>query len=230
MNNPKRNFCLSVWGELAAFNRSELKIERVSYDVITPSAARAIFTAVFWKPAIRWHITKIEVLNPIRTISIRKNEVAVTAGKGKNVFIEDFRQQKAGICLRDVAYRLYADLEYLPPEQRVNDKPNAANGPETPTKYFEIFERRASKGQFFHQPYFGTRECVANFRFIPEKDLASECSAHPSLSSEHDRDFGIMLFDLDFSDQENPVPMFYHASMRNGVVEVPSVDSAEVLR
>lgn len=228
-NNPQRRFCLKVWGALAAFNRPELKVERFSYDVITPSAARGVFTAVFWKPAIRWHIRKIEVLNPIRTISIRKNEVAALASlKRDEVFIEDFRQQKSGVYLRDVAYRIYADMEYLPPRQRINDKPNPEKGPETPEKYFSMFERRASKGQTFHNPYLGTRECAAYFKFIPESELQQEITANPPLSAEYDRDFGIMLFDMDFTNVNDPQAMFFHAKMHNGCVDIP--DETEVLR
>ena len=230
-NNPQQRFCLKVWGDLAAFNRPELKVERFTYDIITPSAARGILTAIFWKPAVRWHIRKIEVLNPIRTISILKNEVAALASPDKSeIFIEEKRQQKSGVYLRDVAYRIHADMEYLPPGQRINDKPNPnpEKGPETPVKYFAMFERRASKGQTFHNPYFGTRECPAFFEFIPASKLEQETASHPPLSAEYDRDFGIMLFDMDFSNVDDPQAMFFHAVMRNGCVEVP--DESEVLR
>lgn len=230
-NNPQRRFCLKVWGALAAFNRPELKVERFSYDVITPSAARGIFTAVFWKPAIRWHIRKIEVLNPIRTISIRKNEVAALASPKKSeVFIEDDRQQKSGVYLRDVAYRIHADMEYLPPELRRNDKPDPSKGPETPEKYFAMFERRAAKGQTFHNPCLGTRECAAFFKFIPEAELEQETASNPPLPEDCDRDFGIMLYDMDFTDPDDPQAMFFHAKMKNGCVDVPDIDSPEVLK
>ncbi len=231
MENPRKNYCLRVWGEFAAFNRPELKVERLSYDVITPSAARAIFSAIFWKPAVRWHVTKIEVLKPIRFNSIRRNEVAALASKGKTVYIEDARQQKAGVCLADVEYRLHADLEFLPPEQRKTDKPSEANGPETPSKYFSMFERRAAKGQWFFAPYLGCREFTADVEFIPEERLADEVFARPPLGSEYDRDFGLMLFDLDFeANPESPEAMFYRPRMTGGVIEVPDRHSPEVLK
>lgn len=244
-------FCLRTWGPYAAFNRPELKVERVSYDVITPSAARGIFTTILWKPAIRWRITEIEVLKPIRRMSIRKNEIGKTAivtarpcGRHKTVLTKDeeenewavaickpihiedkgIRQQRAGICLRDVEYRLHAEMDYLPPghpERR--DRPRqGSEESETPVKYREMFLRRAAAGQTFHQPYFGTRECAANFILVKEEDLAADRAAHPALSAEHDCDFGVMLYDMDFdADENDPPAMFFRAVMKNGVVEVP---------
>ena len=104
-----KEFCLEVWGDIACFTRPELKVERVSYDVITPSAARAIFEAIFWKPAIRWQVTKIEVLNPIRWVSVRRNEVGAVASKTmESIYIEDKRQQKNSLMLRDVRYRIHS--------------------------------------------------------------------------------------------------------------------------
>src|SRR4030066_194778 len=143
------NFCLEIRGDFACFTRPEMKVERVSYDVITPSAARAIFEAILWKPAIRWQVRKIEVLRPIRWINLRRNEVASVVstrnvetamrnGTGDlGLYIEEDRQQRAGLFLRDVAYRVHADLEVLP---------NAAPD-NTPMKFQEMFERRASRGQ-----------------------------------------------------------------------------------
>ena len=144
-----KTYCLELTGDFACFTHPEMKVERVSYDVMTPSAARACFEAILWKPAIRWHIRKIEVLKPIRWINLRRNEVASvvstrnveTAMKnGTGILglnIEDDRQQRAGLFLRDVAYRVHADLEVLP---------NAAPD-NTPMKFQEMFERRASRGQ-----------------------------------------------------------------------------------
>ncbi len=229
--NPRKNYCLRVWGALAAFNRPELKVERVSYDVITPSAARAIFSAVFWKPAIRWRITRIEVLNPIKFTSVRRNEVAKLASPSTTVFIEDARQQKAGLCLADVAYRLFADLEYLPVDQRSDDRPDESGGPETPAKYFAMFERRAAKGQNFFTPYLGCREFSADVEYIPEEALAAEREVRPPLGSSHDRDFGLMLYDLDYeANAASPDAMFYRAKMAGGVIEVPGRHSGEVLK
>lgn len=224
MDYTDKEFCLEVWGPIACFTRPELKVERVSYDVITPSAARAIFEAVFWKPAIHWQVTKIEVLNPIKWTSIRRNEVGATASKNP-IFIEDKRQQKNSLMLRDVRYRLYAKLEFIPIRKR-KEESNAEKHPdENPAKYYAMFERRASKGQCFNQPYLGTRECSASFKLInPEEDTLDA----PICES---RDLGIMLYDMDFeANLKNPPAMFYRAKMDNGVIIVPPKDSEEVLR
>lgn len=121
MEYTDKEFCLEVWSDMACFTRPELKVERVSYDVITPSAARAIFEAIFWKPAIRWQITKIEVLNPIKWTSIRRNEVGAVASK-KPIYIEEKRQQKNTLCLQNVRYRLWAKLIFIPQRDRKNEK------------------------------------------------------------------------------------------------------------
>jgi CRISPR-associated protein Cas5d len=172
-----KTFALDVSGDYACFTRPEMKVERVSYDVITPSAARAIFSTIFWKPAIRWRIRRIEVLNPIRWTSVRRNEVGVTANeRSPGIIIEKERQQRAGLFLREVRYRLHADLEFIPPPKR----PKIANPvlerltlpserdewakDENPAKYNAIFERRARRGQCFNQPYLGCREFSCSFR------------------------------------------------------------------
>ena len=114
MEYYNKQFCIEVWGDYACFTRPEMKVERVSYDVITPSAARAVFEAIFWKPAIQWKVKKIEVLNPIRWISVRRNEVGkLMSPQSKQIFIEEDRQQRAGLLLRDVAYRIYAEMEFI---------------------------------------------------------------------------------------------------------------------
>lgn len=127
MEYHDKEYCLEVWGDLACFTRPEFKVERVSYEVITPSAARAIFEAIFWKPAIRWEVTRIEVLAPIRTASIRRNEVGATANvRKRQIYIEDSRQQKSAIMLRDVRYRIYARQVFIPVDKRkTNDKPGS---------------------------------------------------------------------------------------------------------
>lgn len=229
-----KEFCLEVWGDYACFTRPELKVERVSYDVITPSAARAIFEAIFWKPAIRWQVTKIEVLNPIKWVNIRRNEVGAVASKNPNsIFIEDKRQQKNSLLLQDVRYRIWAKLEFIPQWKRNDSKNPVIDGEEVellrkdenPGKYNAMFERRASKGQCFNQPYLGTRECVASFRLVnAEKEVLSapisEC-----------KDLGIMLYDMDFDkDLNKPDAMFYRVQMNNGVIIVPPRNSEEVLR
>lgn len=227
-----KEFCLEVWGPIACFTRPELKVERVSYDVITPSAARAIFEAIFWKPAIHWQVTKIEVLNPIKWASVRRNEVGAVASKSP-IFIEDRRQQKNTLLLKDVHYRIWAKLEFIPKWKRKEtsnpvidaEESELLRKDENPAKYNAMFERRASKGQCFNQPYLGTRECSASFRLVnPESEMLSEAIPES-------RDFGIMLYDMDFdADLQNPPAMFYRVRMENGVIIVPPKNSEEVLR
>lgn len=232
MEYTDKEFCLEVWGPIACFTRPELKVERVSYDVITPSAARAIFEAIFWKPAIHWQVTKIEVLNNIKWTSVRRNEVGAVASKNP-IFIEEKRQQKNTLMLQDVRYRIWAKLIFIPRWKRketVNPTIDAEESDflrkdENPGKYNAMFERRASKGQCFTQPYLGTRECSCSFRLVnPEKDeLDSPINEN--------RDLGIMLYDMDFdADIKNPPALFYRAKMENGIIDVPQKDSEEILR
>ncbi len=214
----KKTHCLEVRGDFACFTRPEMKVERVSYDVITPSAARAIFDAILWKPAIRWQITRIEVLNPVRWVNLRRNEVGSTipVSNVKKAMhgtldrlaldVESDRQQRAGLFLRDVRYRLHAHFELL-------DKN------ESPAKYSEMFERRARKGQCFNQPYLGCREFACAFRLPDDADP-------PPIAET--RDLGWMLYDLDYRDPAHPAPRFFNARMENGVIDVPAWDSAEV--
>lgn len=218
-----KTYCLEVSGDFACFTRPEMKVERVSYDVITPSAARAVFEAILWKPAIRWRVRKIEVLKPIRWTSLRRNEVgavvpmgsvksAMNKGAGDlALYIEDERQQRAGLFLRDVAYRLYADLEVL--------SEAGANNP--PPKFWEMFERRAAKGQCINQPYLGCREFACDFRLI------DEAAKIPPAIPEN-RDLGWMLHDLDFANATEPKPRFFRAELKEGVMAVPDWNSAEV--
>lgn len=217
-----KSYCLEVTGDFACFTRPEMKVERVSYDVITPSAARAVFEAVLWKPAIRWRIRKIEVLKPIRWISLRRNEVGavVPVGSVKSamnkgtgdlaLYIEDERQQRAGLFLRDVAYRLHADLEVLPMA--------GANNP--PAKFREMFERRAGKGQCVNQPYLGCREFACDFRLVGGDQAA--------VPIDESRDLGWMLHDMDFANLADPKPRFFRAELKSGVLVVPDADSSEV--
>ncbi len=218
-----KGFCLEVSGPYACFTRPEMKVERVSYDVMTPSAARAIFDAILWKPAIFWRIKRIEVLAPIRWISVRRNEVGCVASPRKEaIFIEDDRQQRAGLFLRDVRYRLFAEFDYFPPEERrktngtvpeslVDAAESHAGNDESPAKYAAMFERRAKKGQCFTPPYLGCREFSAEFRLVdPELEPATPIS--------ETRDLGWMLYDLDFRDPACPKPLFFHARLNNGVM------------
>ena len=239
-----RGFCLEVSGDFACFTRPEMKVERVSYDVITLSAARAIFSAIFWKPAIAWRVTKIEVLNPIRWASIRRNEVAAVASpKSKGIFIEDERQQRAGLILRDVRYRLFAEFDFIPPERRAkvrNPAPDwltdsaehalcqeadQVRTDEKPAKYAAMFERRASKGQYFMHPYLGCREFSCKVvRLIKQPELEA---AQPIPET---RDLGFMLYDFDFSNPKEIRPLFFRAQMNQGVIRVPSPTSEELFR
>jgi len=227
MEHFNKEFCLEIAGDYACFTRPEFKVERVSYDVITPSAMRAIFESIFWKPAIKWIPTKIEVLSPFgKHVSVRRNEVGVCAStRTKEVFIEDARQQKASQLLKDVHYRIYAELEFIPVDQRpVYQRPPEGTTDENPGKYYGIFERRARKGQTFNHPYLGCREfSCSTIRLvdnpeIEERPVAESC------------DFGYMLFDMDFSDEENISPMFFKANMDCGVIQIPRKDSEEVMQ
>lgn len=214
-----KHYCLEVSGPFACFTRPEMKVERVSYDVITPSAARAVFEAILWKPAIRWRVTRIEVLKPIRWINLRRNEVgakasvrnveqAMTAGAGTlGLFVEDERQQRAGLFLRDVAYRLHATMEIRSDRQ---DDSAAA-------KFWSMFERRATSGQCVNQPYLGCREFAADFR------LVEGGMGEPPIAET--RDLGFMLHDLDFGAADGISPRFFRAQMNNGVINVPALDS-----
>lgn len=230
MEYTDKEFCLEVWGDIACFTRPELKVERVSYDVITPSAARAIFESIFWKPAIHWQVTRIEVLNQIRRTSIRRNEVGAVASKNP-IYIEEKRnrQQKNTLLLCGVRYRLYAKLEFIPQRKRKNEEPDLfatkEHQNENPAKYNAMFERRASKGQCFNQPYLGTRECSCSFKLVnPETDVLDA-------PINETRDLGIMLYDLDFeANLKNPPALFYRAKMENGVIIVPPKDSEEILK
>lgn len=229
MEHYNKEFCLEVWGDYACFTRPELKVERVSYEVITPSAARAIFEAIFRKPAIRWNITRIEVLTPIKWFSIKRNEVGRTMSPSSGgLIIEDNRQQKQSLLLRDVRYRLYAELEFIPIAQRLPEfRPEAGKeADENPGKYNAMFERRASKGQCFTQPYLGCREYSCQFRLVDGSVKGEGCIAE-------DKDLGIMLYDMDFKDPHGKLPadpLFYHAVMHQGVIMVPPKNSKEILR
>lgn len=218
----KNHFCLHVQGDFACFTRPEMKVERVSYDVITPSAARAIFEAILWKPAIRWQVEKIEVLKPIQWFSIRRNEVAsvVPVGSVKSamksgagqlaLYADGDRQQRAGLILRDVAYRIHASFAMT----------EKAGPDDNPTKFAEMFTRRARAGQAFNQPYLGCREFSAAFRLVEEAN-----DTLPPIPET--KELGWMLYDMEYS-AERPTPRFFNAKLVNGVLIVPAVDSPEI--
>ena len=215
---------LKVWGDLACFTRPEMKVERVSYDVMTPSAARGILEAIFWKPQMRWIITGIEVLKPTQWTNVRRNEVgkkipmsggtgvnaAMKKGSGKlGIFIEYERQQRAGLLLKDVEYIIHADIALTP----------KADKSDSIKKYQEMFLRRAKKGQCFHQPYFGCREFPVSF----SEPNGEETPINESI------ELGWMLHDLDYSGKE-PTPQFFKASMENGKIIVPLANAREVIQ
>lgn len=218
-------FQLKVWGENACFTRPEMKAERVSYDVITPSAARAIFDAILWKPAILWKIHQIDVLKPIKWESVRRNELgskiapgnvtsAMKNGKGKlALYIEEERQQRAGLFLRDVAYILHASFHLT---NRVGDSDNIP-------KFEEMFLRRVEKGQCHHQPYFGNREFAAYFSLNDNSTKPIEIEQ---------QDLGWMLYDLDFEDYDfdtknykDANPKFFRAEIINGSIKIPDLNT-----
>lgn len=242
----RKTYCLEVSGDFACFTRPEMKVERVSYDVMTPSAARAVFEAIIWKPAIRWRVTKIEVLKPIKWISVRRNEVgavastrnvqtAMSAGSGDlGLYVEDERQQRAGLFLRDVAYRIHAYFELRDPRPHKANFPHLSKSPvnreeddllalpdNNLAKFMSMFERRASRGQCVNQPYLGCREFACAFRLVHDENTEP-----PPITET--RDLGWMLYDLDYSDPGDPKPRFFKARLDNGAVTVPAWESEEV--
>lgn len=216
---------LLVWGERACFTRPEMKVERVSYDVITPSAARGILEAIHWKPAIRWSVDRIQVLKPIRFESLRRNEVggklspasvgkAMKAGRtdGLLTFVDEDRQQRAATILREVAYVIEAHFELTA----------KADAGDSVGKHLDIFNRRARKGQCFHAPCLGVREFPSSFQLLEAG--SAEPLADEALKGE--RDLGWMLHDIDFAD--DMTPHFFRAQMRDGLIEVPPFIAREL--
>lgn len=237
-----KDWCLEVWGDYACFTRPEMKVERVSYDVMTPSAARAIFESILWKPAIKWHITQIEVLKPIKWISVRRNEVGKIesgptqaqiegkSGEPMGIYIEDCRQQRAGLFLRDVCYRIHAWFEFIPPEKRpynhpaaeevwadIEERQQAMSTDENEAKYAAMFERRARKGQCFHRPYLGCREFACDFKLIG----SDEASSIPIAKND---ELGWMLYDMNFDNPLDPKPEFFRARLDHGVINTDRRD------
>lgn len=217
---------LLVWGERACFTRPEMKVERVSYDVITPSAARGILEAIHWKPAIRWVVDRIQVLKPIRFESLRRNEVggklssasvskAMKADRtdGLMTFVDEDRQQRAATILRDVAYVIEAHF----------DLTEKAEGGDSVGKHLDIFNRRARKGQCFHIPCLGVREFSASFQLL---ETASEEPLVDETLREKTVDLGWMLHDIDFVD--GMTPHFFRAQMVGGLIDVPAFMAKEI--
>lgn len=232
MNSP---IILEVSGDYALFSRPEMKVERVSYDVITPSAARGILEAIYWKPQIRWIINRITVINPIRFTNIRRNEIskkassptAALVAEGGNgslgIYVDEERQQRASLLLREVRYIIHASVHILDTRIERGGEKTPAN--EAAGKHLEMFKRRARKGQAFQQPYFGCREFPVCFTL--HEDESTLPMPHDSLAGE--KDLGFMLHDLEFD--QNPktkavkstTPHFFRAQMKNGIIEVPEL-------
>jgi len=233
----KSSITLEIAGDYALFSRPEMKVERVSYDVITPSAARGVLEAIYWKPQIRWIIDEITVINPIRFTNIRRNEISKKASTPKGALVKDGghdnlgiyidveRQQRASLLLKDVRYIIKAHLEILDCRMDRGGQelpPNVIAG-----KHLAMFKRRASKGQAFHQPYLGCREFPA--RFTLHESSTDLPTPHESLLS--DKDLGFMLHDIEFD--QNPktkevkstTPHFFRAQMNQGVIIVPAFKS-----
>ena len=216
---------LEVWGDYACFSRPEMKVERVSYDVITPSAARGLIEAIMWHPGMLWKIDRIQVCAPIRFTNIRRNEVkdvisaravktAMEQGKG-NLYLAtpESIQQRAAMILKDVHYVIDAHFELT----------NGANVSDNAGKFQEMTRRRIEKGQFYHQPCFGVREFPAHFRMCRERPPCPE-----ELKGE--KDLGWMLLDMDYSTPDDIRPKFFRAVMRDGVIDVPDPTSEGVTR
>ena len=211
---------LEVWGKYALFSRPELKVERVSYDVPTPSAARGLVESIYFHPGLKWNIRKIYVLNPIKFTNIRRNEVkgkilasdarSAIMGSKSDLYIAASQQivQRAAMVLQDVHYVIEAEFE-------MTDK---AAPSDNPGKFQDIITRRMAKGQCFHTPYFGCREFPANFR----PWVGGSVPTIPET-----KDLGIMLYDFDYSDPANITPLYFHAKLENGVLNATDV---EVLR
>ncbi len=202
--------CLKVWGDYACFTRPEMKVERVSYEVMTPSAARGVLEAVYWKPEFRWRVRRIHVLKPIRRASILRNEVnsTIAAGKvrsafekgdGYTYFADGDRTQRHTLALRDVCYLIEADVE-----------PHGRGAGDDPAKHRDIFRRRVRRGQCFHRPYLGCREFAASFG-APDGSEEAIDRTEP---------LGRMLFDLRYGEGGRNVPVFFNAELKNGVLHI----------
>lgn len=206
---------VEVWGDYALFTRPEMKVERVSYDVMTPSAARGLLEAIYWHPGLRWVIDRIYVLNPIRFENIRRNEVSdkinaetvskVISGSKTKLYLytQDCIQQRAAMVLQNVHYVIEAHFDLT---EKAAPGDNAG-------KFCDIMRRRLEKGQCYHQPCFGTREFPAHFRTWPGGEIVT---AYP----DEDRELGFMLYDMDYSDPENIQPQFFRAALRRGILDV----------
>lgn len=217
-----RGVKVRVWGDYALFSRPEMKVERCSYDVMTPSAARGILEAVYWHPGMKWVIDRIYVCKPIRFTSIRRNEVkskvsagnvlSVMNGSGKPLGIstKDDIVQRAAILLTDVDYVIEAHFEMTP----------QANESDNEGKFKDIIMRRLRRGECFHMPYFGCREFPANFALCQEEDIQTAYA-------EEEKDLGYMLYDFNYTDSEDIRPQFFRAALKKGVLDVRDCEVVE---
>lgn len=211
-----RGVKIRVWGDYALFSRPELKVERCSYDVITPSAARGILDAVYWHPGMKWVIDKIYVKKPIRFTSVRRNEIErkisasnvmqVYNGAKKPLFLSTKADivQRASLLLCDVEYVIEAHFEMT----------SKANKTDNPGKFKDIIMRRFRRGECFHMPYFGCREFPANFCLCEEENIKT------AYEDVEEKDLGYMLFDIDYTDKNDLKPMFFRAVMKKGVLDL----------
>ena len=219
---------LKVWGNYACFTRPEMKVERVTYDVITPSAARGILEAIYWKPAMRYIIDEISVLKPMKFLTIRRNEVnnkmvvsfasikkAIDSGEAMGLDATDSRTQRLSMVLKDVCYIIKAHVE-LTGKCDEEEKQQAEDPYCQTIKHNEMFNRRASKGQCFKQPAFGCREFAANFTSLQEQDLLLEENRPLSMS----KDLNFMLYDLEYL-KKSARPVFFRAEMIDGKIKIP---------
>jgi CRISPR-associated protein Cas5d len=209
---------VEVWGDYALFSRPELSVERMSYDVMTPSAARGILESIYWHPGMKYVVEKIHVLNQIQFTNIRRNEVKskvqasalksvmVKGGELPHLYTKEDIAQRAACMLRDVRYVIEAHFEMT----------EAAKPEDNPGKFIDILRRRLRKGECYSQPYLGTRECACHFRDASTPEVIN-AGFYENVS---EKDFGLMLFDMDYSNQKNIVPMFFRAVMKNGVIDV----------
>ena len=211
-----------MWGDYALFSRPEMKVERCSYDAMTPSAARGLLESIYWHPGCRWVIDKIYVRKPIRFTSVRRNEVkskvlassawGVMNGSGKDISVSSKEQivQRAALILKDVDYVIEAHFEMT----------EHANATDNPGKFKDIIMRRLRRGECYHQPYFGCREFPANFELYEKAEVDT---AYPG----ERKDLGFMLYDMDYSDAANIQPMFFRAVLEDGVM---NLENCEVMR
>lgn len=215
MNYKKFEMMILIWGKYACFTRPELKVERMSYDIITPSAARGICEAIYWHPGMKYVIDEIDLMSPIKFTNIKRNEVnskialrQIKNGKNRFLYTSKDRTQKMSTILKDVKYCIHLHVEMI---EKVHESDN-------PAKFAEMFKRRAGKGQCYTQPYLGCREFAANVKYIEGEEI----TPYPI-----NKDLGLMLYDLDYTNLKEIKPTYYKAVLKNGIIDLRN---CEVLR